>query len=315
MRFSAKFEPKQANCVEILTENKQMSVKSIESVLAPPPPHMVGDGFRVHNFFPSGYDFDLARMSPFFMLDYGSKHAFTPTTRPRGVGVHPHRGFETVTIAFNGSVAHHDSYGNQGVINPGDIQWMTAGSGVLHKEYHEESFSKEGGIFQMVQLWVNLPAIHKMTTPKYQGVTQKQLGKFVIANGHGVLEIVAGTFEGITGPVQTFSPMEMYIGRFKAGADLKFSLPSSYNTGVLVVEGEVKMNQKQRVQSDHFVLFKNDGTDFEISAEQEATFLLLSGEPINEPIVPYGPFVMNTSEEIVQAFADFRAGKFGHLED
>ena len=291
------------------------NTKSVQQVLAPPPPHMVGDGFRVHNFFPSGYNLGMLRMSPFFMLDYGSKVEFPPTDKPRGVGVHPHRGFETVTIAFHGRIAHHDSAGNSGVIGEGDVQWMTAGSGILHKEYHETEYSKKGGLFQMVQLWVNLPAKDKMSPPKYQGIEHAQTGKYQLPNDGGVVEVIAGEFQGVKGAASTFTPMHVYVGRLKEGTSLSLSLPEKYNTGILAVEGSFRINETEAVQTDHFALFKNDGTDIKVEATEEAVFLLLSGDPINEPLVPYGPFLMNTKEEIMQAFTDVNSGKFGVLED
>jgi redox-sensitive bicupin YhaK (pirin superfamily) len=292
-----------------------MKTKSIQQILPPPAPHMVGDGFRVHNFFPGGYNMGLSRMSPFFLLDYNSKIDFPGTDTPRGVGVHPHRGFETVTIAYEGKVAHHDSSGNSGVISQGDVQWMTAASGVLHKEYHEKEFSKKGGLFQMVQLWINLPAKDKMSKPKYQGITNAQMGKYQLPDNKGVLEVIAGEYNGIKGPAYTFTPIQMYNARVKIGAKLMINLPENFNTGILIVEGKVKVNDSEDAPTDNFVLFKNDGETITIEALEDSIFLVLSGEPINEPIVPYGPFLMNTKEEILQAYDDLNKGKFGHLED
>lgn len=291
------------------------NIKSVQQILTPPAPHMVGDGFRVHNFFPSGYNLGLQRMSPFFMLDYNSKVDFSPKEEPRGVGVHPHRGFETVTIAYNGKVAHHDSSGNHGVIGEGDIQWMTAGSGVLHKEYHEKEFSKAGGLFQMVQLWVNLPAKDKMTTPKYQGIENNQLGKYYLPDNQGVVEVIAGEYNGIKGAASTFTPMNMYNIKIKKGVSIDISLPEKHNTGILVIEGSAKANDGETAPTDNFILFRNDGTNIKIEAVEDAILLLLSGEPINEPIFPYGPFLMNTKAEILQAYDDLAKGKFGILED
>jgi len=288
--------------------------KSIEQIIAPPAPHMVGDGFRVHNFFPSSRTVGMQRMSPFFLMDYNSKIEFPATNTPRGVGVHPHRGFETVTIAYHGKVAHHDSAGNSGVIGEGDVQWMTAAAGILHKEYHEKEWSKKGGLFQMVQLWVNLPAKFKMSPPKYQGLESEQFGKFIIPNDMGVVEVIAGNFNGVKGAASTFTPIEMYNVRANKGAKIEFSLPQNYNTGFMVIEGSVELNDKV-VPQDHFVLFANDGAVIQMKAMENATVLILSGEPINESIVPYGPFVMNTKEEIMQAYEDLNNGKFGKLED
>lgn len=287
--------------------------KSIEAFIAPPAPHMVGDGFRVHGFFPGGR-IDKKRMSPFFLMDYNSKVEFSPSETPRGVSVHPHRGFETVTIAYHGKVAHHDSAGNSGVIGEGDVQWMTAASGLLHKEYHEREFSRKGGLFQMVQLWVNLPAKYKMTAPKYQEITNAMMGKYSLAGDKGVVEIIAGEYNGVKGPATTFTPMQVYNARLKSGAKTEFAFLSNYNTGMLVVEGSVIVNGEP-VSADHFVLFKNDGEEITLEANQDAIVLILSGEPINEPIAQYGPFLMNTWEELEQAINDVNAGKFGVLED
>lgn len=287
--------------------------KRIEAVLPPPPANMVGDGFRVHNFFPNGYRIQR-RTSPFFLLDYNSPVEFPATDRPRGVGVHPHRGFETVTIAYQGHVAHHDSAGNSGVIDPGDVQWMTAGSGVLHKEYHEEAFSRSGGPFQMVQLWVNLPAKDKMTAPRYQGIRHADKGMLTLPEGAGTMHVIAGNYRGAQGPAHTFSPIEMYDVRLHARGVLDLDLPAAYNTGILVVQGAVTVNG-EAAAADHFVLFKNEGTSIHVEAGGESILLVLSGEPINEPIAHYGPFLMNTPEQVQQAIADFGTGKFGVLED
>lgn len=288
--------------------------RSVEQIMAPPAPHMVGDGFRVHNFFPGNGTMNLQRMSPFFLLDYGSKIEFPPTGTPRGVGVHPHRGFETVTIAYHGKVAHHDSTGNAGVIGEGEVQWMTAASGILHKEYHEKEWSKTGGLFQMVQIWVNLPAQFKMSAPRYQPLKSEQYGHYYLQDELGVVEVIAGNYYGTQGAASTFTPIEMYNVRVKKSAKLTFSFPQNYNTGCVVIEGSVNLNDKE-VATDHFVLFANDGTDIKLEATEDAIVLVLSGEPINEPIVPYGPFLMNTKQEIMQAYDDLHKGKFGSLED
>lgn len=287
--------------------------KRIEAVLPPPPANMVGDGFRVHNFFPSGYHIQR-QTSPFFLLDYNAPIEFPASDRPRGVGVHPHRGFETVTIAYQGHVAHHDSAGNSGVIDPGDVQWMTAGSGVLHKEYHEEAFSRSGGPFQMVQLWVNLPAKDKMTAPRYQTIRHDQKGAVPLSNTDGTLYVIAGNYHGTPGPAHTFSPIELYDVRLNAGGTVDVDLPAAYNTGILVVNGRVNVNG-QDAPADHYVLFKNEGTNIHIIAHEASTLLVLSGDPLNEPVAHYGPFLMNTAEQVQQAIADFGTGKFGVLED
>lgn len=286
--------------------------KEIEKVMAPPAPHMVGDGFRVHNFFPG--TMDMYRMSPFFLMDYNAKVEFPPTEKQRGVGVHPHRGFETVTIAYHGKVAHHDSAGNSGVIGEGDVQWMTAASGILHKEYHEKEFSRKGGAFQMVQLWVNLPAKYKMSQPKYQGISVEQMGKYQLPGNGGHVDVIAGDYKGVKGPAYTFTPIHAYNLYLNQNGAAAFELPENYNTALLVVEGSVNVNGTD-IATDHFVLFKNAGTEIAVKATTGAKVLVLSGEPINEPIFAYGPFLMNTREEIIQAYDDVNSGKFGYLEE
>ena len=288
------------------------SQKTIEEVYTPPPPHWVGDGFQVRGYFNAIPD-GMRRLSPFLLLDYGPPTEFPPTdSLRRGVGPHPHRGFETVTFAYQGSVAHGDSEGNSGVINPGDVQWMTAAKGILHREYHEMAFAKRGGAFQMAQLWVNLPAKHKMDEPRYQALTGEQMGVAKVEGG--VVRVIAGEYEGVKGPAKTFSPVEMYDVELTAGAKADFKLPASYNTAMLVVKGTASVNGRG-VNENDFVLFNNDGEEFTVSANGDARLLLLSGEPLNEPVANYGPFVMNTPQEIEQAINDFRSGKFGYLDE
>ena len=290
-----------------------MSTKQVEIVLAPKQPHFVGDGFRVHNFIPSGYGLTMERMDPFIMLDYASRYHFPPTGKPKGVGVHPHRGFETVTIAYKGSVAHHDSAGGGGEIKEGDVQWMTAASGVLHKEYHAESFCATGGDFQMVQLWVNLPAKDKMSTPKYQAIENSNIPKIKVDGG--IVEVIAGSYQAHQGAATTFTPVNMLNAKLASGGSATFSFPANHNTCILVIEGEVILNDSEDIPLDHLALFKNEGETFSIKATQNSIVLILSGEPINEPIAAHGPFVMNTREQIMEAFQDYELGKFGELAD
>lgn len=287
-------------------------MKEVASVMNAPAPNMVGDGFRVHNFFPSGYKI---KMSPFFMLDYNAKIEFSARNNPRGVGVHPHRGFETVTIAYHGAIAHYDSAGNSGTIYPGDVQWMTAASGILHKEHHEEAYSKAGGPFQMVQLWVNLPAAFKMSKPKYQAVKHADMPVVNLADDSGIVEVIAGNYKGTAGGASTFSPIEVYNVRLSAGGHVSFDLPEGHNTGILVLEGGVLVNGSTEAKADQFVYFKSEGREIEIEARFGSVLLVLSGAPINEPIAQYGPFLMNKPEEIQQAIADYNEGRFGYLEE
>jgi redox-sensitive bicupin YhaK (pirin superfamily) len=289
--------------------------KNIKAIIPPPAFHMVGDGFRVHNFFPSQPAIGMTGMSPFFLMDYGSKWIFPPSETPRGVGVHPHRGFETVTIAYHGSVAHHDSTGNSGIIDEGDVQWMTAGAGILHKEYHEKEFSKKGGMMQMVQLWVNLPAKNKMTTPKYQAIENEMMGRVLLSDNKSTIEVIAGDYNGTKGPATTFSPVNLYNAKLMPGARGELSFSNGSNTGMLVIEGEVRVNDSQTAPENNFILFGHDGEEIVIEALKDSVILILNGDPINEPIASYGPFVMNTQSEIKQAYEDFYSGKFGYLED
>lgn len=292
-----------------------MKTRTVELVASPREPHFVGDGFRVHNFIPTGFRMDMQRMNPFIMLDYNSTYKFPPSDKPKGVGVHPHRGFETVTIAYKGKVAHHDSSGGGGVIGKGDVQWMTAASGVLHKEYHEEEWSKKGGDFQMVQLWVNLPKKDKMSTPKYQAIKYENIKRVELKNNTGHIEVIAGEYKGTNGAASTFTPIHMFNAKLNKGGKADFQFPANYNTALLVLEGAIIINENQPVPTDHLALMSNDGEIFEIEATEKAVVLVLSGEPINEPIAAHGPFVMNTREELLQAFNDFNNGKFGYLED
>lgn len=275
----------------------------------------MGDGFRVHNIIPGSQGLGMQRMSPFIMLDYNSPYHFAASDTPRGVGVHPHRGFETVTIAYKGKVEHHDSSGGGGVIDEGDVQWMTAASGVLHKEFHEREWSKKGGFFQMVQLWVNLPAKDKMLKPRYQALANKNIGRHYLENNTGEVEVIAGAYKGITGAASTFTPVHLLNVKLKQGGQADFSFPANYNTAALVLEGNVTINDTHQVPTNHFTLFANEGQQFTITADADAVVLVLSGEPIREPIAAHGPFVMNTQQELLQAFDDYNAGKFGYLED
>jgi len=293
-----------------------MAVKEIELVIPPRNPHFVGDGFRVQNFIPSAYGLDMQRMSPFIMLDYNAPFHFPATDTPRGVGVHPHRGFETVTLAYQGSVAHHDSGGNQGIIGPGGVQWMTAASGVLHKEYHEAEFAKKGGIFQMVQLWVNLPAAHKMSPPKYQGFSEKDIPTVHLDHKMGHIKVVAGQYQGTKGAATTFTEVHLYNVHLNDQGKASFSFPAQNNTAVLVLSGNISIaSHEETIEENHLVLFQNKWESFEITANQATDLLVLSGSPINEPIAAQGPFVMNTQAEIAEAIRDFHTGGFGVLED
>jgi quercetin 2,3-dioxygenase len=288
--------------------------RTIERVLRGAPHHWVGDGFHVSNYFPSATE-SQKRMSPFFLLDYQKPEAFAPTTRRRGVGTHPHRGFETVTIAYQGAIAHRDSAGNGGVIGPGEVQWMTAGSGVLHNEFHEEEFARAGGILHMIQIWVNLPRVHKLSAPKYQALTGQTIAAVPLADGKGVVRVISGAYEETRGPADTFSPAHMLDLRLKPGAQVRLATPKDYNTALLVLDGEVTANGSKPVSAGEFILFRNDGDEVIVESRAESIVMFLSGAPIDEPLVHYGPFVMNSVDEINEAIEDFNGGRFGDLRD
>lgn len=285
--------------------------RTIENIFRGPESHMVGDGFKVSQYLPAGLS-DMKRLSPIFLLDYHAPYYYEPSSRVRGVGAHPHRGFETVTIAYEGKVEHHDNKGNHGIIGPGDVQWMTAASGILHKEYHEKEFSKQGGTLHMIQLWVNLPKDKKMTEPKYQALLKENMGKLNLDDDKGEVSVIAGEFNGVKGPASSFTKMNIYNVNLKNNGKITINEPGNFNTAILVLKGKVKVNEDKECEERDFILFNNiDGDILVESVTEDALFIVLSGEPINEPIVSHGPFVMNTVEEIYEAFEDFRNGKFG----
>ncbi|AKU92615.1 pirin family protein [Vulgatibacter incomptus] len=291
---------------------REAAPRLIDGIYHQPPLHWVGDGFRVAGYFHAIPD-AAKKLSPFVLMDYHPEYKYPPSERPRGVGVHPHRGFETVTWAWQGSVAHHDSAGGGGVIGPGDAQWMTAASGVLHKEYHEEGWSRRGGPFQMVQLWVNLPKADKMGPPGYQAIESKDMGVVTLPEGAGTVRILAGEYGGVRGPAKTFTPIDVFDVALAANGRTSFDFPARRNLAVLVMKGTVSLNG-QRANLHDFVVFQNVGDRLDIVASEDAQLLVLSGEPIDEPVVQYGPFVMNTMAEIQQAMVDVRSGKFGYLD-
>ncbi len=275
--------------------------------------HWVGDGFPVRTLF--FYEQLGKEMSPFLMLDLAGPTEFPPTNERKGVGTHPHRGFETVTIVYEGGVSHKDSTGQGGTIGPGDVQWMTAGSGILHQEFHSDDFAKQGGIFQMVQLWVNLPAKHKMTPPTYQEILSQSIPKIELSNSGGSIRVIAGEHEGRVGPAKTFTPMNVFDIRLKKGEELVLPAPDGWNTSVVVLRGALEgaTNSGVVAKDAKMLMFSQDGEGIKLKALEDAVALLLSGEPIAEPIVGYGPFVMNTREEINQAISDFNQGAFGSI--
>ncbi|MFZ3014006.1 MAG: pirin family protein [Nitrospira sp.] len=286
-------------------------IKEVVGIYPPGSAHMVGDGFPVRNMIPgSGVG---EQLSPFLLLDYMGPEVFSPTDRRLGVGEHPHRGFETVTIMYQGSVAHRDSTGSGGVIGPGDVQWMTAASGIVHEELHESEFAKRGGTLEGVQLWVNLPRSVKMSPPRYQTLVRDEIPVVELAGGAGRLRVIAGECHGRKGPARTFSPVHLYDLRLKAGYQTELSLPEGFTMSVFVLQGRVVINGAQAVGEAEIALLGRKGERVALQAEEDTTILVLGGEPIEEPIARYGPFVMNTQAELAQAVEDYRAGKMGHL--
>ncbi len=286
-------------------------MKKVLGVYSAPRGHWVGDGFPVRSLF--SYSNHGKDLSPFLLLDYAGPAQFEPSTRARGVGEHPHRGFETVTIVYKGEVAHRDSTGQGGVIGPGDVQWMTAGEGILHSEFHSDAFTSSGGELHMVQLWVNLPAKHKMTKPGYQSIQSDLIPVVELEDQTGWVRVIAGDYAGHAGPARTFSPMNVFDVHLNAGTDTELPIPTGWNGAVIVLQGNVHVNGSASVGEAQMVLLDRRGDGVSIKADSEAVVLLLSGEPIEEPIAGYGPFVMNTHVEIAQAIADFNSGRFGKI--
>jgi len=288
-----------------------ITAKEALGVYQPGSTHMVGDGFPVRNLFPSN---DLDReVSPFLMLDYAGPQYFSATDHPRGVGEHPHRGFETVTIVYEGVLAHRDSAGHAGVIGPGDVQWMTAASGVVHEEFHEKEFAKKGGTLHAIQLWINLPRASKMSAPRYQTILNADIPAINLDGGAGQLRVIAGSYLGHKGPARTFTPVELYDLQLKAGCQEQLSLPEGHNTSVFVLQGRATVNGSHEAGEAELIVCKRNGSRVTIDAKEESRILIMSGEPIEEPIARYGPFVMNTKTELIEAIQDYQSGKMGHL--
>ena len=274
--------------------------------------HWVGDGFPVKNLF--SYDRLGQAISPFLLLDYAAPYPFAPTAQQHGVGPHPHRGFETVTIAYQGAVTHKDSAGGGGTIQAGDVQWMTAGAGLVHEEFHSAEFAQSGGLFEMAQLWVNLPAKDKMAAPKYQAIAAQDIPALQFADDAGHLRIIAGEYAGHHGPASTFSPVNVWDGALNAGHAEFIHVPADHTVLIAVLQGEMLLNGGQRVLDSSIVMFAKDGeAAIQLQAVRDAKFLVLTGKALDEPIQGYGPFVMNSKAEIAQAVSDFNSGKFGEI--
>lgn len=286
-------------------------MKHVTGVYTAPRPHWVGDGFPVRSLF--SYQSHAQALSPFLLLDYAGPHTFAPGTEKRGVGEHPHRGFETVTIVYSGEVEHRDSTGRGGIIGPGDVQWMTAGAGILHEEFHSPAFTERGGELEMVQLWVNLPAKDKMAAAGYQSISSELIPTVALPGEAGTARIIAGDFLGTKGPAHTFSPLNVWDMRLQQGCDIALSQPSGWSTALIVLKGSMTVNGTTPVNEAQMAVLSQQEEAFHLGASSDATVLLLAGEPLNEPIVGYGPFVMNTKQEIAEAVRDFNTGRFGQI--
>ena len=293
-----------------ITKEKSV-VKKLRRIQRSTERHWVGDGFPVRTLF--AYSDRGAELSPFLLLDYAGPMEFPPTNKRLGVGEHPHRGFETVTIVYEGEVEHRDSSGGGGRIGPGDVQWMTAASGIVHEEFHGRDFAQRGGMFEMVQLWVNLPAKDKMSPPGYQAILNSQIPAINLPDGRGTVRVIAGEFAEAKGPAKTFTPIHVWDIRLAGGQRTELAVPDGYTTTLVVLKGAVRVNGSETIEAAEVGLFDRAGQSIRIECVEDTTALLLCGEPIDEPIVGQGPFVMNTSQEIRQAMADYWSGKMGHL--
>ncbi len=282
------------------------NMKKVISIHRGPPAHWVGNGFHVRSLFM--YDGQAEAISPFLLLDYAAPEPFAPSVEPRGVGRHPHRGFETVTIAYQGGVEHRDSAGNEGTIGSGDVQWMTAASGIVHEEWHEREFTRRGGTMEMAQLWVNLPAKDKMAPPAYQDIRSQQIPTVVLEGGASV-RVIAGEFRGAKGPARTFTPINVWDTHLKAGQRVELEFREGYTTLLAILKGGVVINGGETATAAELAILDRAGKEITLEATEDAVVLVLNGEPINEPVVGYGPFVMNTQAEIQQAFSDYQSGR------
>ncbi len=291
---------------------KGVCMKKLIRIRKSPAGHWVGDGFPVRSMF--SYDSSGASISPFLLLDYAAPAEFPPTEERLGVGEHPHRGFETVTIVYQGEVEHRDSAGHRGKIGPGDVQWMTAASGVVHEELHGREFARKGGTLEMVQLWVNLPKKFKMSSPRYQDILDRQIPAVKFANDAGMARVIAGKLLGTKGPALTFTPVNLWDLKLKPGNPVELNLPEGHTAELLVLRGSVLLNGIETADQEEVAFFDRSGDKIKLEAKQDLRALLMSGEPIDEPIAGYGPFVMNTEEEIREAIKDYQNGKMGHLE-
>jgi len=274
---------------------------------------MVGNGFKVSNYIPGIRGYSGNELSPFILLDYNAPHYFEPSVYRRGVGEHPHRGFETVSIAYEGEIEHRDSSGGGGVIQAGDVQWMTAAAGLMHDEFQSENFARSGGVQHFIQLWVNLPAAYKMVAPGYQAITASEIPNVQLDDKGSIVRIIAGNYEGIRGAASSFTPVNMFDFRLQPSSDIMFQSPAGYNSFLLITKGHVCINEELEASHGEMVVFEPDFEDIKLEASEESMIFFAAGQPINEPIERYGPFVMNNKSEILQAIEDIQTGQFGFI--
>ena len=286
-------------------------MKQITGVYTAPSQHWVGNGFPVRSLF--SYQTHGEQLSPFLLLDYAGPHSFPAGSGKRGVGEHPHRGFETVTVVYSGEVEHRDSTGKGGVIGPGDVQWMTAGAGIMHEEFHSAEFTRTGGELKMIQLWVNLPAKDKMAAPGYQSITADLIPRVALPDNAGHVRVIAGDYADVSGPARTFSPLNVWDMQLTQGHDVSLRQPAGWSTALVVLEGEISVNGAENAREGQLVVLSQQGETLHLSATADAKILLLAGEPLGEPIVGYGPFVMNSKTQIAEAVRDFNSGRFGQI--
>jgi redox-sensitive bicupin YhaK (pirin superfamily) len=303
-------DPQSTGKEDVMPDTKL--TKRVEAVLPIPSLHWVGDGFPVRSVFsPQSVK---SRLSPYVLMDYAGPASFEPAIEPRGVDAHPHRGFETVTVVYQGELEHRDSAGNRESIGPGDVQWMTAGSGVLHEEKHSKDFTRRGGILEMAQLWVNLPARHKMVSPRYQTLLRADIPSVTLPGDAGSVRVIAGELARTTGPAATFTPVILWDVQLRRGAEHRFPVAAGFSLAVWVRSGSVRIAGTHAVGARQLVVLEQTGADLDVAAEDDVEFLIVGGEPIDEPVVAHGPFVMNTQEEIRDAIRDFQAGSWGRLD-
>ena len=273
--------------------------------------HWVGNGFPVRSVF--DYNGLGRELSPFLLLDYAAPYQFAPGKEKRGVGGHPHKGFETVTVAYQGELEHRDSSGGGGKIGAGDVQWMTAGKGIVHEEFHSQDFTRTGGTLQMVQLWVNLRAKDKGAKAGYQTLLKAQIPVVALPQDAGTLRIIAGEFDGQPGPAKTFTPINLWDVELRADKSAELPLPDGHTTSFLVLSGEVIVNGDRAGGAGDLAILAPSGDGITVRAKTDAKLFVMDGEPIAEPVVGQGPFVMNSQAEIRQAFEDYQLGRMGKL--